>query len=76
MTRIESQSPAIELQIALDQIVTKFGAWQVSRAVIARIMTRRRQRLRVDQPANEHLRKDLGLAPLFHAHPRNWQNYF
>ena len=75
MTRTENPIPTADLQTALEQIIADFGAWRVSRAVIARLFTRRKQRLRADA-LSDHLRRDIGLDARAHAQPRLGQLYY
>lgn len=75
MTRTENHIPTADLQTALEQIIADFGAWRVSRAVIARLFTRRKQRLRTDA-LSDHLRRDIGLNAQAHAQPRLGQLYY
>ena len=76
MTRNEHQTVATDLQTALEQIIADFGAWRVSRAVIARLFTRRKQRLRSVDGLSPHLRRDIGLGAHVHAQPRLGQLYY
>ena len=76
MTRTEQHMTTARLHAALEQIIADFGLWGVSRAVVARIFTRRRQRLRRVDELSDHLRRDIGLTPYQAAQPRLGQLYF
>lgn len=85
MTRTENQLSPAQIQAALEQIIAELGLWGLSRAVIARIFTRRKQRLRHADELSEHLRRDVGLGPhrrdvslgpLHLAQPRHGQLYY
>ena len=69
MTRLEIDSPDIQLRDVMSDLVIKFGRLRTFAALLRQLTPKRKLRPEPLPPMNDHLRQDIGLLPLRHRLP-------